>query len=33
VRDRARVLVLEARLIRSYEPKYNRRGKTWRRYA
>lgn len=26
-------LVLEARLIRSYEPKYNRRGKTWRRYA
>jgi DNA polymerase III subunit epsilon len=26
-------LVLEARLIRRYEPKYNRRGKTWRRYA
>lgn len=26
-------LVLEARLIRSHEPKYNRRGKTWRRYA
>jgi hypothetical protein len=26
-------LVLEARLIRAYEPKYNRRGKTWRRYA
>jgi DNA polymerase-3 subunit epsilon len=26
-------LVLEARLIRSYEPKYNRHGKTWRRYA
>lgn len=26
-------LVLEARLIRSYEPKYNRRGKTWRGYA
>lgn len=26
-------LVLEARLIRRYEPKYNRRGKTWRRFA
>ncbi len=26
-------LVLEARLIRQHEPKYNRRGKTWRRYA
>ncbi len=26
-------LVLEARLIRENEPKYNRRGKTWRRYA
>ena len=26
-------LVVEARLIRAYEPKYNRRGKTWRRYA
>src|SRR3990170_9042345 len=26
-------LVLEARLIRNHEPKYNRRGKTWRRYA
>lgn len=26
-------LVLEARLIRSYQPKYNRRGKTWRGYA
>lgn len=26
-------LVLEARLIRTHEPKYNRRGKTWRRYA
>ena len=26
-------LVTEARLIRAYEPKYNRRGKTWRRYA
>ncbi len=25
--------VLEARLIRRYEPRYNRRGKTWRRYA
>jgi DNA polymerase-3 subunit epsilon len=26
-------LVLEARLIRRYEPAYNRRGRTWRRYA
>lgn len=26
-------LVLEARLIGRYEPRYNRRGKTWRRYA
>ena len=26
-------LVLEARLIRRLEPKYNRRGKTWRRFA
>ncbi len=26
-------LVLEARMIREHEPKYNRRGKTWRRYA
>ncbi|MEP7032801.1 MAG: DEDD exonuclease domain-containing protein [Actinomycetota bacterium] len=26
-------LVLEARLIRAREPKYNRRGKTWRGYA
>ncbi len=26
-------LVAEARLIREHEPKYNRRGKTWRRYA
>lgn len=26
-------LVVEARLIRLHEPKYNRRGKTWRRYA
>jgi DNA polymerase-3 subunit epsilon len=26
-------LILEARLIREHEPRYNRRGKTWRRYA
>lgn len=26
-------LMLEARLIRRHEPRYNRRGKTWRRYA
>jgi DNA polymerase-3 subunit epsilon len=26
-------LVTEARLIRRHEPRYNRRGKTWRRYA
>jgi DNA polymerase-3 subunit epsilon len=26
-------LVLEARLIRAHEPRYNRRGTTWRRYA
>jgi DNA polymerase-3 subunit epsilon len=26
-------LVLEARLIHRHEPRYNRRGKTWRRYA
>ena len=26
-------LVVEARLIRAHEPTYNRRGKTWRRYA
>ncbi|MGZ5297374.1 MAG: DEDD exonuclease domain-containing protein [Actinomycetota bacterium] len=26
-------LVVEARLIRRHEPKYNRRGTTWRRYA
>jgi DNA polymerase-3 subunit epsilon len=26
-------LVVESRLIRTHEPKYNRRGKTWRRYA
>ena len=26
-------LVVEARMIREHEPKYNRRGKTWRRYA
>ena len=25
--------VVEARLIRQHEPKYNRRGKTWRRYV
>ena len=25
--------MVEARLIRRHEPKYNRRGKTWRRYA
>ena len=30
---RARVLILEARLIREHEPRYNRRGKTWRKYA
>ena len=26
-------LILEARLIREHEPRYNRRGKTWRKYA
>jgi DNA polymerase III subunit epsilon len=26
-------LVVEARMIREHEPKYNRRGRTWRRYA
>src|SRR5262249_8540401 len=26
-------LVLEARLIKQHEPKYNRRGRTWRRYS
>ena len=26
-------LVLEARLIRRHQPRYNRRGKAWRRYA
>jgi DNA polymerase-3 subunit epsilon len=26
-------LVVEAQLIRRHEPKYNRRGKTWRRFA
>jgi DNA polymerase-3 subunit epsilon len=26
-------LVLEAELIRQHEPKYNRRGRTWRRFA
>ncbi|MFN2543298.1 MAG: DEDD exonuclease domain-containing protein [Actinomycetota bacterium] len=28
-----RALVMESRLIAREEPKYNRRGKTWRRYA
>jgi len=28
-----RALVMESRLIASEEPKYNRRGKTWRRYS
>jgi DNA polymerase-3 subunit epsilon len=28
-----RALVMESRLIAKEEPKYNRRGKTWRRYA
>lgn len=32
-RSELEALVLEARLIRRHEPKYNRRGKTWRRYA
>ncbi len=26
-------LVVEARMIRTHQPKHNRRGKTWRRYA
>ncbi len=26
-------LVVEARMIRAHQPKHNRRGKTWRRYA
>ena len=26
-------LVVEARMIREHEPKYNRKGRTWRRYA
>ncbi len=30
---RLEALVAEARLIHRHEPKYNRRGKTWRRYA
>lgn len=28
-----KALVLEAQLIREHEPRYNRRGRTWRRYA
>jgi DNA polymerase-3 subunit epsilon len=32
-RSEIEALVLEARLIGEHEPKYNRRGKTWRRYA
>jgi DNA polymerase-3 subunit epsilon len=32
-RSELEALVLEARLIRAREPKYNRRGKTWRGYA
>jgi DNA polymerase-3 subunit epsilon len=32
-RSELEALVLEARLIRRHEPRYNRRGKTWRRYA
>jgi len=32
-RDELHALVLEARLIARHEPPYNRRGKTWRRYA
>ena len=32
-RGELEALVLEARLIRRYEPKYNRHGKTWRRAA
>lgn len=32
-RSELEALVLEARLIRAHGPKYNRRGKTWRRYA
>lgn len=31
--DELEALVVEARLIVRYEPKYNRRGKTWRRSA
>ena len=32
-RSEVEALALEARLIGEHEPKYNRRGKTWRRYA
>lgn len=32
-RGELEALVVEARLIRTHEPKYNRRGKTWRRGA
>jgi DNA polymerase-3 subunit epsilon len=32
-RSELEALVVEARLIRSHEPKYNRRGRTWRRYV
>jgi DNA polymerase-3 subunit epsilon len=32
-RSELEALVVEARLIRAHEPKYNRRGRTWRRYA
>jgi DNA polymerase III subunit epsilon len=32
-RTELEALVVEARLIRAHEPKHNRRGRTWRRYA
>jgi DNA polymerase-3 subunit epsilon len=32
-RSEVEALVLEARLIRRHAPRYNRRGKSWRRYA
>jgi DNA polymerase-3 subunit epsilon len=32
-RSELEALVLEARLIREHEPKYNRRGREWRRFA